>query len=863
MGFKEILTTRTQKAIEGVIDIENINAPAGAKIEADPERFLSLTYATSDIKRIIQGINSRFSEKDGSAGLFLLEAEKGLGKSHDLVLVYHLFNSPDLSRGWLETNELECALPENPIIVIRKLTDKYTDQIWNIVFDALSYDLNGQVPTVDHLNEALEEKQLILILDELERGIQGIPDRNKRIQNINFMQMLSEAANRSNAVTIFASVYDSSEEPGSTLARVAHESIQFLNNDDKARVVQHRLFTDFESRDQKKVNGIVASYVNKMKKSLPELDGEAYTTKLKTTYPFSPELMDVLYQRIPTLKSGWQGVRGSLGYLFHQVEQAGGDVDIISVAHSNMEDERNWTHWRDLDPTNNMLPNIQSDFSQLKKIKGMNQLMAVIALYTLSGADRTRGVDEQTLLLNCLFTDLDINDFQKGKNMLQKFAPHIQVSESRIFFSLDENTRAKVEYRATQILDTDAYEKLEEILLNDVYMDKNAILYYGAPEEFENKFGELQKDRIRTVIAPKALSNEEIYRLYHGKEKRNRILLLEPAQQGTHLLHDENLLQWAKRQLAAMEMATLAPNHSKRNEYERINREEHESCIQHIKNNGFTLLTWESFGSKPSELVFDREKLRDARKEEVLQYMMQNIYPNLLIRERLEDRLEEIFDSYVEDIVNEYHITLGFPVLVKDSQFPKILRDMARDKVIGIRHGKGTICGVTSHPLNDRELMEAIISKPWETATVETAQTETGIGPTGDFPEIPSETGEIGFPDFGRKVDTITTPQSPSKNELKQSVASRLIDRENDVINKVIVRVFFEKETGELSNFDAALRGGLSGAGKLSTEITIEKQGPFSKAEVEDILDKLPSYTDNAFYTCELAVVKSEVTEEV
>lgn len=863
MGFKGILNTRTQKAIEGVIDIENINAPKGSKIEADPERFLSLTYATSDIKRIIQGIDARFSNSDGSAGLFLLEAEKGLGKSHDLVLVYHLFNSPDLCQKWLKENKLGCSLPKNSVVVIQKLTDKPTDQIWDIIFDALSYNLEGQVPTIDHLNEALGENQLILIMDELERGILGITDENKRIQNINFLQMLSEAANRSNSITIFASIYDSSEEPGSTLARVAHESIQFLNNDDKARVVQHRLFVDFNLKGQKKIDGIASSYVNRMKKNILELDGDAYTSKLKMTYPFSPELMDVLYQRIPTLKSGWQGVRGSLGYLFQQVEQAGEDVDIISVAHSNMENERNWTLWRDLDPTNNMLPNIKADYSQLKKIKGMNQLMAVVALYTLSGADRTRGVDEQSLLLNCLYTNLDINDFQKAKSMLQKFSPHIQVSENRIFFSLDENARAKVEYRAIQISDTDAYEKLEEILLNDVYMDRNAVLHFGVPDEFDKKFDGLQKDRIRTVIAPKVLSQEEIYRLYHGKEKRNRILLLEPAQHGTHLLHDANLLQWAKRQLAAIEMATLAPNHTKRSEYERINREEHESCLQHINNIGFTLLTWESFGSKPSEAIFVREKLRDVRKEEVLQYVMNNIYPNLLIREKLEERLEEIYDSSVEEIVNEYNITLGFPVLIKDSQFPKILRDMARDMVIGIKHVKGTICGDTATPLNDRELMEAIIAKPWETQTIETKREETGIGPTGDFPEIPSGTGDIGFPDFGIKVETITTPHSLSKNELKQSVASRLLDRENDTIHKVIVRVFFEKETGELSNFDAALRGGLTGAGKLTTEITIEKKGSFTKAAVEDILDRLPSYTENAFYTCEFAVVKSEVNKEV
>ena len=592
MGFKEILKPRVQSTIEGVIDIENINDSTKRKIESDPERFFDLTYITSDIKRIINSINTRFSDSSKSAGLFLLEAEKGLGKSHDLVLVYHLVNTPKLSKDWLDNNGLQCQLPEKPKILIRKLTDKPTDKIWDIVFDDLGYNLEGRIPSVDDLNNAIGENQLILILDELERGIQGITDKNKRIQNINFLQMLSEAANRSNAVTLFVSIYNSSEEPGSTLARVAHESIQFLNNEDKAKVVQHRLFEDFNTKDKKKVDKIVASYVNKMKKNLPELDGESYTKKLATTYPFSPELIDVLYTRIPTLKSGWQGVRGSLGYLFHQVQQVDDNVDIISVAHSNMEDEHNWAHWRDLDPANNMLPNIKSDYTQLAKILGINQLMAVVALYTLSGADRTRGVDDQNLLLNCLYTELDINDFQKGKTLLQKYAPHIQTNEDRIFFSLDENARAKVEYRAIQIPDTDAYDRLEEIILNDVYMDRNAILYYGTPEDFDKKYQELIKDRIRTVIAPKVLTQDEVYKLYYGKENRNRILLLEPAQSGAHLLHDANLLKWAKRQLAALEMASLAPNHTKRNEYERINRAEHENCVQHIKNIGFTLLTW-------------------------------------------------------------------------------------------------------------------------------------------------------------------------------------------------------------------------------------------------------------------------------
>lgn len=866
MGFKEILKPRSQRDIEGVIDIENISDKTGKKVEGKPEEFLELTYPTSDIENIINCLNNRFSNDDSTAGLFLLEAEKGLGKSHDLVFVYHLLNSPDVSKNWLNKNGFECSLPQHPVIVIRKVTDSPIDRVWDMVFDALGHDisyLGDSQPGVEHLNDALGDRQMVIILDELERGIQGIDDANKRIKNINFLQMLSEAAARSNNITIFASIYDSSVEPGSTLARVAHESIQFLNNDDKARVVQHRLFEDFDSKDQEKINGIIASYVNKLKRDIPDLDGDDYTTKLKTTYPFSPELMDVLYHRIPTFKNGWQGVRGSLGYLAHQVKSAGEDVDIISVAHSSLKDERNWGHWRDLDPGNSMLPNIKNDYDQLKSIPSLDHIMSVVALYTLSGEEITRGVDEQTLLLNCLYTNLDINEIKKGETTLQKYAPHIQMNEGRMFFSLDENARAKVEYRSLQTTDNDAFDKLEEIILNDVYKDRNAVVLFGAMDEFEDKYSRLSKDRIRAIISPKVLSNKEIHNLMHGKEKRNRILLLEPNDSKAHLLHDENLIQWTKRELAAVKLSTLAPNNTKRNEYERIGRDEHGNCVQRIKQIGFTLLTWERIGNKPADMVFDREKLRDPDKIDVLNFISRNIYDNRFIQEKIEDRLDEIFGLTVGQIEEEFHNTLGFPVITKDTQLPKILREMAHEKIIGLQHAsKGSICGDQNDGISDQDLMDAAIKKPWEPqilSPTDDPDEETGIGSTGDYPDISPDDGPTGFPSFPELVDRITTPSTTTKNELKQVVAGKLLERENDVVKKVLMRIFFEKDTGELSDLDAALRGGLTGAGKLTSEITIEKVGAFSKVDVEEFIDKLPSYTDSAFYTCELDIVKAVI----
>lgn len=72
MSYSDILKPRpevlSEDGIEGIIDLANVNVPR--KLEAKPRIFFELTYPTSDIKRIIEKLNSRFSESSGTPGLF-------------------------------------------------------------------------------------------------------------------------------------------------------------------------------------------------------------------------------------------------------------------------------------------------------------------------------------------------------------------------------------------------------------------------------------------------------------------------------------------------------------------------------------------------------------------------------------------------------------------------------------------------------------------------------------------------------------------------------------------------------------------------------------------------------------------------
>ena len=62
--------SETTEGIEGIIDLANLKDESRTKIEALPDDFFQLTYPTSDVKKVLDEINTRFSSSKESSGLF-------------------------------------------------------------------------------------------------------------------------------------------------------------------------------------------------------------------------------------------------------------------------------------------------------------------------------------------------------------------------------------------------------------------------------------------------------------------------------------------------------------------------------------------------------------------------------------------------------------------------------------------------------------------------------------------------------------------------------------------------------------------------------------------------------------------------
>src|SRR5690242_11821264 len=107
--LKQLLEPRDEVMsgrLQSVIDLEQVTDPRRRALESRPRDFLSCTYVSGEIRRLVEGLGKRLNSSEAETGLFLAEGPKGVGKSHDLVVPLHLVGSAADCQDWLTENGL-------------------------------------------------------------------------------------------------------------------------------------------------------------------------------------------------------------------------------------------------------------------------------------------------------------------------------------------------------------------------------------------------------------------------------------------------------------------------------------------------------------------------------------------------------------------------------------------------------------------------------------------------------------------------------------------------------------------------------------------------------------------------------------
>ncbi|VVB90090.1 Uncharacterised protein [uncultured archaeon] len=313
---KDILEGRLTMDVYAA-DLWEVSKNRGPDEYKDAETFFRKTYLTKGLENLLTIVEKRLCGKGGDP-VIQIQTPFGGGKTHSLIAMYHRAAQWDAKKvvivgTALGTDETLWGSLE------KQLTGKITK-------------FSGQVtPGKEAIRNLLYENQPVLILmDEVLEYVTkaaGVKVEKSTLaaQTIAFMQELTEAAGTvekvSLVMTLPASIiehYDeSAEKLYQQLQKVAGRVEKIytpVQENEITKIIRRRLFSDLNENGAKKIVIEFMDYAEKEGILPAGKQPTEYRDRFLDSYPFMPEVVDVLYHRWGSFPT-FQRTRGVLRIL--------------------------------------------------------------------------------------------------------------------------------------------------------------------------------------------------------------------------------------------------------------------------------------------------------------------------------------------------------------------------------------------------------------------------------------------------------------------------------------------------------------------------------------------------------------------
>jgi hypothetical protein len=325
-------------------------------VYADAASFFAATHLTAAMRVLLRDVFGVLAGRGGDRAL-QLRTPFGGGKTHTLLALLHLARE---RAAVADAIDLE-GIPDPGAVRVAVLSGEYLDPqrgrevegrtirtLWGELayqlggweaYDALLVDgEEGTPPGGERLARLLAHGPTLVLLDEvlvyiLKGRAIARGDSNAGQQALLFMQNLTEAVNQQREAAMVyslqASVGEAVQEEG-LLQTLEHITARIdarrepVSGDEVLKVVQRRLFESTGEPDvAREVARAYAGLVERELLAGAETDDERREAvdaaqrlerRIEDSYPFHPELIDLMYQRWGSLPS-YQRTRGALQFL--------------------------------------------------------------------------------------------------------------------------------------------------------------------------------------------------------------------------------------------------------------------------------------------------------------------------------------------------------------------------------------------------------------------------------------------------------------------------------------------------------------------------------------------------------------------
>ena len=292
------------------------------------QRFFERTHITDGLKTLLSGIEGRLKgrNRQNQDPIIQLQTPFGGGKTHTLIALYHK------AKAW---NAI-------PVVMVGSAIDPGNgDTFWGSIEQEITGDsqhFTTQVaPGSDRLSNLFTQTQkpVLILMDEVLNYLQraaGVTVQQSTLadQTIAFMLSLTEAIAANKHATFVATLQESEIEPivekfplFTDLLTRMKRVVTPVEDTEIASIIRKRLFEDINTNEARQIAKDFAKYAKQESILPPGTQESEYREQFTESYPFQPEVIDVLYKRWGSFPD-FQRTRGVLRFLSRVVHQASG-----------------------------------------------------------------------------------------------------------------------------------------------------------------------------------------------------------------------------------------------------------------------------------------------------------------------------------------------------------------------------------------------------------------------------------------------------------------------------------------------------------------------------------------------------------
>ncbi len=490
----------------------------------DSDLFFKKTYKTKGLETILQVVESRLKGKSGDS-IIQLQTPFGGGKTHTLIALYHK------AKQWNATVAVFVGTTFSP----QDATP----------WEELEKQLTGRVeitkgkvsPGEDKLIKILKNRAPVLILmDELleyitkAAGIK-IGDSNLASQTLAFIQELtgtvSSVGNCALVLTMPSSVlehYDeNAERMFGQLQKISGRTERIyapVADDEIEHVIRKRLFSMIDETQAKE---IVDEFIEHAKNQELLSGDEAiiYREKFMASYPFKPEVIDVLYKKWGSFPT-FQRTRGVLRLLSLVVnELMDKPIPYIRIGDFNLENDeikRELTKHIGIEWDSIIAQDITAKDSGAKKVDSeipssyrAYKLGTVVATTIFMNSFSGKGKSEITkneIKLNTVYPDLQSSIIDTAiSNLKEKL---FYLAEDGLYFRTQPNLNKIIISREENIAQNEIEEEQERIIRRHIHTPSKLKVYLYP--KFSRDIPDDQS--LKLVILKTDTPNPELFEKY-------------------------------------------------------------------------------------------------------------------------------------------------------------------------------------------------------------------------------------------------------------------------------------------------------------------------------------------------------------